>query len=67
VLVGSCKWRREADSDVLGDLLEQQNALGPAAKNAKLLIFAREGFTEQMIRRADEETVQLLTAANLFA
>jgi len=67
VLVGSCKWRREADTDVLGDLLEQQHALGPAAKNAKLLIFARESFTEQPITRAAEENVQLLTAADLFA
>jgi uncharacterized protein len=66
VLVGSCKWRREADTDVLGDLLEQQNALGSAAKNAKLLIFAREGFTENMIERAEEEDVRLLSAADLF-
>jgi uncharacterized protein len=67
VLVGSCKWRREADADVLGDLLEQQNALGPPARNAKLLVFARAGFTEKMIERAGEEDVQLLTAADLFS
>jgi uncharacterized protein len=67
VLVGSCKWRREADTDVLGDALEQQHALGPPAKNAKLLIFARETFTEQLIKRAAEENVHLLTAADLFS
>lgn len=67
VLVGSCKWRREADTDVLADLLEQENALGPAAKNAKLLIFAREGFTKDMTKRAREEDVRLLTAADLFS
>jgi AAA+ ATPase superfamily predicted ATPase len=67
VLVGSCKWRREADTDVLGDLLRQQHALGPAARNARLLIFARERFTEEAITRAKEENVQLLTAANLFS
>lgn len=67
VLVGSCKWRREADTDVLGDLLEHQHALGPAAKNAKLLVFAREGFTEKMVERAQDEDVQLLTAADLFS
>jgi uncharacterized protein len=66
VLVGSCKWRREADTDVLGDLLEQQHALGPAAKNARLVIFARERFTERLIARAGDESVQLLTAADLF-
>lgn len=52
---------------MLGDLLEQQNALGPPAKHAKLLIFARESFTEQLIERAAEENVQLLTATDLFA
>ena len=67
VLVGSCKWRREADANVLGGLLEQQHALGPAAKNAKLLIFARESFTERLVERAAEEDVRLLTAADLFA
>jgi hypothetical protein len=52
---------------VLGGLLDQQHALGPPAKNATLLIFARESFTEQLITRATEENVQLLTAADLFA
>ena len=66
VLVGSCKWRREADTDVLGGLLDQQHALGTPAKNATLLIFARETFTEQLTTRAAEERVQLLTAADLF-
>jgi AAA+ ATPase superfamily predicted ATPase len=67
VLVGSCKWRREADTDVLGRLLDEQHALGPAAKNAKLLVFARETFTERMTERAAEEAVQLISAADLFA
>ena len=34
VLVGSCKWRREADIDVLADALEQRHALGPPANSA---------------------------------
>jgi uncharacterized protein len=67
VLVGSCKWRREAHFDVLDDLLEQQNSLGPSAKHAQLLIFARERFTEQLHERAAEERVELLTAADLFS
>lgn len=67
VLVGSCKWSRRADVDVLGDLLDQQNALGAAARKAKLLVFAREGFTERMVERAAEEEVELLTAADLFS
>jgi hypothetical protein len=66
VLVGSCRWRREADTEVLGDLLDHQHALGPAAKDAALLIFARESFTERLTTRAAEENVRLLTAADLF-
>ena len=66
VLVGACKWRREADTDVLGELLAQRHALGPSARNAKLLIFARESFTEQLRERAGEERVELLTAPDLF-
>jgi AAA+ ATPase superfamily predicted ATPase len=67
VLLGACKWRRIADTDVLGDLLAQQEALGPKAADATLVIFAREGFTEQMRSRAGEHDVRLLTAADLFA
>jgi hypothetical protein len=52
---------------VLGDALEQRHALGPPANNAKLLIFARETFTEQLIKSAPDENVQLLTAADLFS
>ena len=66
MLVGSCKWRREVDRNVLGDLLEHQNALGPTARDAKLLVFAREGFTDRMRARAKDEGVKLLTAADLF-
>lgn len=66
VVVGAVKWRRVVDTDVLGDLLAQQAALGPAARQAKRLIFAREGFTDELRRRAAEEGVTLLTAADLY-
>lgn len=66
VLLGSCKWMRVADADVLDGLLKHQSALGPAAKRATLLILAREGFTDRMVERAKDEDVRLLTAADLF-
>jgi AAA+ ATPase superfamily predicted ATPase len=67
VLVGSCKWRRVADLDVLHDLRAQQEALGPKAARARLAIFAREGFTEALRGEAAEDEVLLVTAADLFA
>jgi hypothetical protein len=66
VLVGSVKWRRIVGADVLDDLLGQQAALGAPARNAKLLIFAREGFTDELRQRATEEGVTLLTVQDLF-
>ena len=65
-IVGSCKWRRIADVDVLSDLRTQQEALGPRATQARLAIFAREGFTDALRRQAGED-VLLVTAADLFA
>jgi len=67
VLVGAVKWHKTVDSDVLGDLLQQQAALGAPAHKAKLLVFARCGFTDRMLSRAAEEGVQLLTASDLYA
>jgi uncharacterized protein len=65
VLVGSCKWRKIVDADVLAQLLAQLDALGRAYR-VKLVIFAREGFTDAMRERADEEGAVLLTAADLY-
>jgi AAA+ ATPase superfamily predicted ATPase len=67
VLVGSCKWRKTADVDVLADLERQQDALGRKASRARLAIFAREGFSEALRDRAAEDAVLLVTAADLFA
>lgn len=65
-VLGAVKWRKTVNSDVLGILLHQQAALGPPARRANLLVFAREGFTERMRERAAEESVELVTAAELF-
>jgi len=67
VLVGSCKWRRTADTDVLGDLRAQQDALGRKAARAQLAIFAREGFSDELRTKAEEEGILLFTATDLFA
>lgn len=67
VTVGSCKWRKIADADVLADLRRQQQALGSQAAHARLAIFAREGFTERLRQEASRQDVSLLTAADLFA
>jgi len=67
VLVGSCKWRRIADANVLSDLRRQQEALGPKAARARLAIFAREEFTDELRAEAEEDDVLLVTAADLFA
>lgn len=66
VVVGAVKWRKTVDTDVLGDLLDQQAALGQHARKANLIVFARDGFTDEMRRRAAEEDVALVTAAQLF-
>ncbi|HYV17050.1 MAG TPA: ATP-binding protein [Conexibacter sp.] len=64
--LGSCKWRRVVDVDVLDDLREAQSALGGAAATARLALFARSGFTSALRERAQREGVLLATAADLF-
>jgi AAA+ ATPase superfamily predicted ATPase len=67
VLVGSCKWRRTADVDMLADLRRQQEALGPKAARAQLALFARERFSARLRAAAAEEGVLLVSPADLFA
>jgi AAA+ ATPase superfamily predicted ATPase len=66
-LLGSCKWRRTVDVDAIDELYEQRAALGAKAARARLLLFAREGFTGRARERAADEGVLLFTAADLFA
>jgi hypothetical protein len=67
VLVGSCKWRRTADLDVLADLRRQQDTLGAKAARARLAIFARDGFTDALREQAVEDDVLLIAAHELFS
>ncbi|MHB8296746.1 MAG: ATP-binding protein [Acidimicrobiales bacterium] len=66
VLLGSCKWRRVVPEGVLDELRDRQAVLGGRAANAKLALFAREGFTATLRRRAAREGVLLVSAADLF-
>jgi AAA+ ATPase superfamily predicted ATPase len=64
--LGSCKWSRSVGVHVLDELRESQAALGGKATTARLAIFARSGFDVALRRRAAEEGVLLVTAADLF-
>jgi uncharacterized protein len=64
--LGSCKWARRAGVQMLDELHEAQAALGGKATTAQLAIFARGGFDAALRRRAAEESVLLVTAADLF-
>ena len=64
--LGTCKWGRTADEQVLDELHEAQAALGGKAARAQLAVFARVGFSAALRRRAAQEDVLLVTAADLF-
>lgn len=65
VLLGSCKWSTRASVAALERLRDHRERLGTAAGGATLAIFAR-GFTPQLVRKADDEGVLLVSAADLF-
>jgi uncharacterized protein len=65
-LLGSCKWRRTVDIEVLDHLRNHQATLGGRATAARLIIFGREQFTSALRERAAAEGVRLVSAAQLF-
>jgi uncharacterized protein len=65
--LGSCKWRARVGVGVLDELHRAQAALGGAAMNARLALFARRGFDRALRERAGREGVELFTAADLFS
>ncbi len=67
VLLGACKWRQIVGVDVLGKLRDHQAALGGRAAGARLVLFARAGFTAALRQRASEDRVLLVTARDLFS
>lgn len=66
-LLGSCKWsRRLVDEDALQALLASRDAVEGRTAGARLVLFARRGFTRSLQRRAAREDVLLVRAADLF-
>lgn len=65
-VLGSVKWTSKVSGRVLDQLEAARDQLGARAARAKLLVFARQGFTPQLRDRADRDNVTLLTARDLF-
>jgi hypothetical protein len=65
--LGSSKWRRTVGARELATLREARATLGGSAATARLALFARDGFDERVVERAEEEDVLLVTARDLFA
>lgn len=65
-LLGSVKWKSTVDERTLDELRVAREAMGPRADNARLVIFARDGFTDRLRDRAEREDVILATASDLF-
>lgn len=64
--LGSCKWARRVGVQVLDELRDAQAALGGKATTAQLAVFGRSSFDPALRRRAADEGVMLVTAADLF-
>jgi AAA+ ATPase superfamily predicted ATPase len=66
-LLGSCKWHRgKVGTAVLDQLYEHKGLLGKQAAQARLALFARDGFHDDVVDRAASENVILITTADLF-
>ncbi|MGH2880984.1 MAG: ATP-binding protein [Solirubrobacteraceae bacterium] len=67
-LFGSCKWsRRLVDEDALDALIRSVDAVEGRTSGARLVLFARRGFTRSLQRRAAREGVLLVRSGDLFA
>ncbi len=72
LLLGECKWSaRPVDLPLLDDLRRKGEYLRQSAglRRAELhyALFSREGFTKRLERRAREDSVLLVTPADIFA
>ena len=66
-LLGSCKWwRKRVGPAELDALYDARAALGPKAAQARLALFARGGFTPEVVERAALESVSLVSLDDLF-
>jgi uncharacterized protein len=66
-VLGSCKWSsRPVGPAVLDDLYAAKSMLGPKAAQARLVIFSKSGFKDELRLRAEQETVVLAEVDDLF-
>jgi hypothetical protein len=66
-LLGSCKWwQQPVGENVLDHLLSARAAIGPRANRAELAIFAKSGFTDELVARSVRDCVRLFTVDDLF-
>ena len=66
-VLGECKWRKDPlDVDVLDELFRAQAVIGPKANQARLALFSRSGFSDELRARAANEGVELVTVADLL-
>ena len=66
-LLGSCKWlTRPVGTKPLDDLYHARATLGPKAAQAQLAIFSKNGFAEDLERRAAGEGVHLVDVSDLY-
>ncbi len=68
LLLGECKWSVNlVGTDVLDDLQQKARLVDPGNKwpLRSYALFARVGFTPQLVTRAEQEGVRLVTPAEL--
>jgi 4-aminobutyrate aminotransferase-like enzyme len=65
-LLGTCKWARSMDDRPLRQLVAYRDLLGKPALRARLVAFAKSGFTPQAEEFAAAERIALHTVADLF-
>lgn len=66
-LLGSCKWwTKPIGPAVLDGLYEAKARLGPQAAQARLALFSKSGFKQELNERATQEQVVLISVDDLF-
>lgn len=65
-LLASVKWAKSVGTADLDELERARDHLGARAARARLVLFARRGFTSRLRDRAARDHVALVTAADLF-
>lgn len=66
-VLGSCKWTHRPGARMLDQLYEHRALLGARAAQARLVLFARDGFPQELRKRGEAEDISLVSATDLFA